>query len=79
MASVLETIVDQRVRQTVVRPVSVAVDRMGEEIAREALAGETFRRALRELVRVRSQQLLDQLLENENGKRVPSYRTSKRK
>ena len=43
--------------------VSVAVDRIAEEIAREALGDETFRRALRELVRVRSQKLLDQLLQ----------------
>jgi len=60
-------------------PVSVAVDRIAEEIAREALADETFRSALRELVRVRSQKLLDQLLENGNGKRPPSKRPAKRK
>jgi hypothetical protein len=78
MPSVLEKIVDDRVGQTLVGTVSVAVDRMAEEIAREALADETFRRALRELVRVRSQKLLDQLLENGNGKRRPN-RPSKRK
>ena len=79
MPSVLEKIVDDRVGQTLVGTVSVAVDRMAEEIAREALADETFRHALRELVRVRSQKLLDQLLENGNGKRRPSKRPSKRK
>jgi hypothetical protein len=44
--------------------VSVAVERLAEEIAREALADETFRRTIRELVRVRSQALLDRLLRN---------------
>ena len=63
MATLLEKIVDERVGQTLVGTVSVAVDRIAEEIAREALGDETFRRALRELVRVRSQKLLDQLLQ----------------
>lgn len=61
------------------RALSVAVDRMAEEIAREALADETFRRALRELVRVRSQKLLDQLLENGRGKKRPSKRSARRR
>ena len=68
-ATLLEKIVDERVGQTLVGTVSVAVDRIAEEIAREALGDETFRRALRELVRVRSQKLLDQLLENGRGNR----------
>ena len=45
----LERILDERVGQSLV--VSVAVDRIAEEIAREALADETFRRTIRELVR----------------------------
>ncbi len=60
--TLLERIVEERVGQTLVGTVSFAVDRMAEEIAREALADETFRRTIRELVRVRSQQLLDRLL-----------------
>ena len=63
MATLLEKIVDERVGLTLVGTVSVAVDRIAEEIAREALGDETFRRTLRELVRVRSQKLLDQLLQ----------------
>ena len=63
MATLLEKIVDERVGLTLVGTVSVAVDRIAEEIAREALGDETFRRALRELVRVRSQKLLDQVLQ----------------
>jgi hypothetical protein len=67
MATLLEKIVNERAGQTLVGTVSVAVERIAEEIAREALADETFRRALRELVRVRSQKLLDQLLANGRG------------
>src|SRR6516162_316149 len=63
MATLLEKIVDERVGQTLVGTVSVAVDRIAEEIAREALGDETFRRAMLELVRVRSQKLLDQVLQ----------------
>ena len=62
--TLLEKIVEERVGQTLVGTVSVAVDRVAEEIAREALADETFRRTLRELVRLRSQELLDELLRN---------------
>ena len=75
MSTLLEKIVDDRVGQTLVGTVSVAVERMAEDIAREALADETFRRALRELVRVRSQKLLDRLLQNGGS----SKRVSKRR
>ena len=60
----LERIVDERVGQSLVGSVSVAVDRIAEEIAREALADDTFRRTIRELVRRRSQQLLNELLQS---------------
>lgn len=59
-----ERIVEERVGQAMVGSISVAVDRVAEEIAREALADETFRRTIRELVRVRSQEVLDRLLRN---------------
>jgi hypothetical protein len=77
MATLLEKIVDER--QTLVGTVSVAVDRIAEEIAREALRDESFRRALRELVRVRSQILLDQLLKNGTSNRRPSKPARKRR
>ena len=60
----LERIVEERVGQTLVGTISVAVDRVAEEIAREALADEEFRRTIRELVRVRSRAILDRLLRN---------------
>jgi hypothetical protein len=69
----LERIVDERVGHALVGPVSVTIDRVAEEIAREALADETFRRTIRELVRVRSQELLDQLLRNgKPARKAPS-------
>jgi hypothetical protein len=70
----LERIVEERVGHALVGTVSVAVDRLAEEIAREALADATFRRTIRELVRVRSQALLDQLLRNGKPARKSSLR-----
>jgi hypothetical protein len=73
--SLLERIVEERVGQTLVGTVSVAVDRVAEEIVREALADETFRRTIRELVRVRSQELLDRLLSDGKPMRKPVRRS----
>ena len=76
--TLLERIVHERVGQTVVA-VSVPIDRMAEEIAREALADETFRRTIRELVRLRSQQLLDRLLRNGKPARKRAVRVKRRR
>jgi len=76
--TLLERIVDERVGQTVVA-VSVPIDRMAEEIAREALADEMFRRTIRELVRLRSQQLLDRLLRNGKPARKRAVRVKRRR
>ncbi len=62
--TLLERIVEERLGQTLVGTVSIAVDKIAEEIAREALADETLRRAIRELVQRRSRELLDRLLRN---------------
>jgi len=67
--SILERIVNERVGQTLVGGVSTAVDKIAEEIAKEALQDDAFRRTLRELVHRRSQELLEELLRNGNGKR----------
>ena len=71
----LERIVDERVGQSLVGSVSVAVDRIAEEIAREALADDTFRQTIRELVRRRSQELLNQLLRNGKPSKKRAGRT----
>jgi hypothetical protein len=60
--SLIERIVEERVVQTTVGTVSVAVDRMAEELAREVLADDEFRQSLRTLVRLRSRDLMDRLL-----------------
>ncbi|OFW26644.1 MAG: hypothetical protein A3H97_09845 [Acidobacteria bacterium RIFCSPLOWO2_02_FULL_65_29] len=77
--TLLEKIVKERVGQTLVGTVNVAVDKLAEEIAREALADETFRRALREFVRLRSQELLDELLRNGSRRRTGAKRLRKRR
>jgi hypothetical protein len=76
--SMLERIVEERVGHALVGTVSVAVDRLAEEIAREALSDQTFRRTIRELVRVRSRELLDRLLRNGRPARRSSSRTRRR-
>ena len=63
-ASILERIVEERTGQTIVGTVSVAVEKLAEEFAKEAMADKTFRRTIRELVRERSAALLDQLFRN---------------
>ena len=75
----LERIVDERVGQSLVGSVSVAVDRIAEEIAREALADDTFRRTIRELVRVRSQELLNRLLADGQSPKRRSARARSRR
>jgi hypothetical protein len=75
----LERIVEERVAQTLVASVSVAVDRVAEEIAREALADDVFRRAIRELVRSRSQELLERLLGNGKPARRRARRARQRR
>jgi hypothetical protein len=77
--TLLEKIVDERVGQTMVGTVSVAIDKVAEEIAREALSDDTFRRAIRELVQARSQELLDRLLRNGVGEPAKSRRIPPRR
>ena len=62
--TLLERIVEQRTGEALVASVGVAVEKVAEEIAREALTDETFRRTIRELVQRRSRELLDELLGN---------------
>jgi hydrogenase maturation factor len=61
-STLLERIVEQRTGEVLVASVGVAVEKVAEEIAKEALADETFRRTIRELVQRRSRELLDELL-----------------
>jgi hypothetical protein len=68
-ASILERIVDERVGQTIVRGVSTAIDRIADEIAKETLQDDAFRRSLRELVHSRSEELLAELLKTSKPKK----------
>jgi hypothetical protein len=77
--TLLERVVEERVGQTLAGAVSVAVDKLAEEIAREALSDDAFRRAIRELVHARSQELLDRLLGNGAGRRPERRRASPRR
>jgi non-homologous end joining protein Ku len=79
LQTLLERIVDERVGQTKVGTVSAAIDKLAEEIAREALSDDTFRRAIRELVQARSQELLVRLLPNGVGERAKSRRKPPRR
>jgi hypothetical protein len=71
--SLLERLVEQRTSETFLASIGVAVQKVAEEIAKEALADETFRRTLRELVQRRSVALLEELLDGE--RRTPSGQT----
>jgi hypothetical protein len=73
-ASILDRIVEERLGQVFVGTISVTVEKIAEEIAKEALADGTFRRMIRELVRVRSAALLDQLLRNGKPRRKGGLR-----
>lgn len=77
--TLLERIVDERVGQIMVGTVSVAIDKVAEEIAREALSDDTFRRAIRAIVQARSKELLDRLLRNGGGEPTKSRRTPPRR
>jgi hypothetical protein len=72
--SILERIVEERVGHTFVGTVSVAVEKLAEEIAREALADEGFRLTIRELVREHSAAMLAKF---RNGRPVRGGRRRK--
>lgn len=65
----LEKLVTERAGASVVGSVSHAVDKLADEIAREALADEDFKRVLHEMVGRRTRELLEALLrpEEDNG------------
>ena len=58
----LERLVDHHVGTPLTATVGLAVEKVAAEIAQDALADETFRRLLRELIRRRAAALLDELL-----------------
>ena len=65
----LESLVDQHVGVTLTATIGLAVEKAAAEIARDALADQTFRRLLRELIQRRTAALLDELLGPNGGRR----------
>lgn len=66
--SLLEKLVDEVAAKSLTGTVSVAVQKMAEEIAREVFLDDPeFKALLRTMVRERSRVLLAQLLEPQNG------------
>jgi hypothetical protein len=63
--SLLERLVEQRTSEAVVGTVGLAVQKVAEEIAREVLGDQEFRRAIRELAKRRFAALLQELLDTE--------------
>jgi hypothetical protein len=58
----LEGLVYHHVDATLTASIGLAVEKVAAEIAREALADETFRRLVRELIQRRAAALLEELL-----------------
>jgi hypothetical protein len=58
----LESLVDEHVGVTLTATIGLAVEKVAAEIARDALADETFRRVMRELIQRRAAALLEDLL-----------------
>ena len=58
----LESLVDDHVGATLTASIGLAVEKVAAEIARDALADETFRRVMRELIQRRAAALLEELL-----------------
>ena len=63
--SVLERIVKERVAYTTVGTVSVALDRLAEELAREVLADEEFRQSFHALIRAAARDIMNELQRRE--------------
>jgi hypothetical protein len=65
----LERPVDHHVGATLTASIGLAVEKVAAEIARDALADETFRRLMRELIQRRAAALLDELLAPDGTRR----------
>ena len=64
--TLLEELVRTQTTHTMTESVRIAIEQIGAEMAKEALADEEFRRTLRALVRTASQRIMADLL-RENG------------
>jgi hypothetical protein len=57
----LERIIEEVTSRTLVGSVSIAIEKIAEEIAKEALADEEFRESLRALTRASARQIMVKL------------------
>jgi hypothetical protein len=65
----LDSLVDHHVSATLTASIGLAVEKVAAEIARDALADETFRRLMRELIQRRAAALLEELLAPNGSRR----------
>jgi len=74
-----ERIIEERVGQGVAGTISVAADRLADGFAHEALADEPFRRAIREVARSCSLDLLKDLLARPHSRSSTRSRTRRKR
>lgn len=71
----LDRILRELSRRSVIGSVSVATQKLAEEIAREAMADEEFRTSFRALVRKRAREIWDDLVREEQAERKRAKRS----
>jgi hypothetical protein len=76
--SILERIIEERTGQSYIGTVSVAVERLADEFAREAMADPEFRRSIREMVRAHSK-ALSESLQGQRRERSPKPKRARRR
>ena len=64
--SQLQQIVEEVTARTLVGTISLSVEKIAEEIAKEALSDESFRESLHALVRAASKKIITQLATEQN-------------
>lgn len=75
--TLLERIIAERTGQSYIGTVSVAVERLADEFAREAMADPEFRRSIREMVRIQSRELWQSLQARPTRKRTRTHRRTR--
>jgi hypothetical protein len=61
----LDRIIDEVISRTLVGSVSIGIEKMAEEIAKDVLADEEFRESLHALLRAASKRIMAELTETE--------------
>jgi hypothetical protein len=66
--SKLNQIIEEATARTLVGSISISIEKIAEEIAKEALCDEEFRESLHAMVRAAAKRIMAELLAAENGK-----------